>query len=642
MFRRPHPTFPACAFLFPLAIALAVPAPAADPAALWPAKIQPLLDLHCIKCHGPLEQKGGLELDTPAAVLKGGDDGPVLIPGDPAKSPLYAHLAADADPHMPPKKQLPDADIALIKEWILALPAKPEAQAQAPAAPTPAPPREFDSVAQAIDTLIAETWEQRHLTPAPALEDPTWARRLYLDLAGRIPTGPELDAFLALPAATRRATLADEILASPDYPVRMRELWDAILLGSGTRAKHEDQRKTNGWWAFLENAFATNRPWPDTVHDLITARPTTPETSGASWFLYEQKDQHQKIAEAVGPVIYGTRIDCAQCHDHPLAREVKQGHYWGLVAAFNRSKNIEGTREVAESAVGGFINFTNLKKESQPATVTLLTGHTVPETWPAGEQKETDDDDKYQNPTAKNRIPKFSRREALADAATHENPLLARAFVNRTWAIFLGRGIVHPVDEMTTRNVPSHPALLDWLAQDFTKHQDIRRLIRGIILSRPYALGPPGTSGAAPDPDAFAAAPGRPLAAEQIARSWRIAAGLPPADDTLRRSLIAALPDVMPREPNASFQQAQFFTDSPALTQILSAAPGNTTARLTALPDPAARVRDAFLTVHQRLPDADESTQATAFLTSRSGDPAAATRDLLWALLTSTEFLTTP
>jgi len=98
----------------------------------------------------------------------------------------------------------------------------------------------------------------------------------------------------------------------------------------------------------------------------------------------------------------------------------------------------------------------------------------------------------------------------------------------------------------------------------------------------------------------------------------------------------------MPREPNASFQQAQFFTDSPALTQILSAAPGNTTARLTALPDPAARVRDAFLTVHQRLPDADESTQATAFLTSRSGDPAAATRDLLWALLTSTEFLTTP
>ena len=64
---------------------------------------------------------------------------------------------------------------------------------------------------------------------------------------------------------------------------------------------------------------------------------------------------YRAIAEAVAPLVYGTRIDCAQCHDHPLAREIKQAHYWGLVAAFNRGKNVDGGSEVAESAVGGFV-----------------------------------------------------------------------------------------------------------------------------------------------------------------------------------------------------------------------------------------------------------------------------------------------
>ena len=631
--------------LFTIILSLGLPSGsrAADAAALWSGQIQPLLDLHCIKCHGPLEQKGGLELDTPAAVLKGGDEGAVLTPGKPEESPLYKNLSPEADPHMPPKKQLSDPERAAIREWIMALATAPGTSASAPAAPVPSTPRSFDSVTQAIDTLIAEGWQQRGLSPAWEVADATWARRLYLDLAGRIPAEPELAAFLAAPAETRRASLVDNILASPDYPVRMRELWDSILLGRGRRGGQEDPRKQNGWWTFLEHAFRSNRPWPETVRDIISARPDKPENSGASWFLYEQKDRHQKIAEAVAPIVYGTRIDCAQCHDHPLAREIKQGHYWGLVAAFNRSKNVEGTRSTGESAVGGFINFTNLKKESQPATVTLLTGHTIPETWPAGDQKETDSDDKYEDPAAKVRVPVFSRRAAFASAATQENPLLARAFVNRTWAMLLGRGLVHPMDEMTTRNVPSHPALLDWLAADFTSHHfDIRRLIGGIVLSHVYALAPAsqGTSPAAPD--AFASAPERPLAAEQIARSWRIAAGLPPSDDSLRRAVIAALPDVMPREYSTSFQQAQFLTSSMGLTEILQPQTDNTTTRIATLPDPASRVRAAFQSVYQRLPDMEEASAAEAFLASREAKSTAGIRDLLWALLTSAEFLTTP
>jgi hypothetical protein len=117
-----------------------------------------------------------------------------------------------------------------------------------------------------------------------------------------------------------------------------------------------------------------NRPWNETVRGCVGGTGEAPESKGASWFLYERRNNHQGIAEAVAPVVYGTKIDCAQCHDHPLAREIKQAHYWGLVAAFNRSKNVDGGNVVGESAIGGFINFTNLKKESQPAVVTLLNG----------------------------------------------------------------------------------------------------------------------------------------------------------------------------------------------------------------------------------------------------------------------------
>ncbi len=616
-----------------LCLATAHAACGVDAAALWVRKVQPIFDIQCVKCHGPIEQKSGLELDTPKAVLEGGDEGAVIIPGKPEKSRLYLYLAAGSDPHMPPKKQLTDAERESVREWIAAM-----AVTSAEPMKKQAEPRKFGSATEAIDTLIAEGWEQRGAKPASTVDERTWCRRVYLDLAGRIPTAAELDQFLNSSAEARRLQLVDRLLASDDYAVRMRELWDVFLMGRVKRDNHEDRRRQNGWWTFLETAFRTNRPWNETVRDILVARPDKPESKGASWFLYERRNEHQAIAEAVAPVVYGTRIDCAQCHDHPLAREIKQAHYWGLVAAFNRSKNLDGGNTVAESAIGGFINFTNLKKESQPALVALLNGRTVDETRPAADQKESDDGDKYVDPQAKLRVPKFSRREAFADAATRDNPLLARAFVNRMWAALLGRGIVHPADEMNARNVPSHPELLDWLARDFAAHDhDVRRFVRGVVLSRAYALG-----FAAAAPDAFAGALERPLTAEQIARSWRIAAGLAAMDDSLRRSVIGALPDVLPKDYNATFQQAQFLANSPALAVLLNPSPSNTVARIAALPESTAKVREAFLAVQGRLPDDVEAVQASAFLNERANKAAEGVRDLLWALMTSAEFLTAP
>ena len=601
--------------------------------ALWTGGVQPLLDQHCVKCHGPLEKKSGLELDTFEAVLKGDEIGPVVKPGNPDESPLFNALAPGADPHMPPKKQLSEHEIAKVRAWIAALgnaaPASAVARTEIPPAAT--------ASATAIDHFLAAEWQARGIIPAPRADDRTFVRRVYLDLAGRIPTREEASAFLDDASAEKRGALVDRLLGSDEYPRTFREIWDALLMGRHT-GRREKRRQENGWFDYLEGAFQQDRPWDEVVRVMITGRPEKPEDKGALWFLYERRNEFQQMAEAIAPVIYGTRVDCAQCHDHPIAREIKQGHYWGLVAAFNRSKNVEkGAPAVGESAVGGFVNFTNLKKESQPAVMAMLTGRTIDEARPAPDVKQEDSPDAYVDRAAAVKVPKFSRRAALAEAATIGNPLLARSFVNHTWAILMGRGIVHPVDEMNSKNPPSHPEMLDWLAADFAAHGFApRRLVRAIVLSRGYQL----SAGNSSEPSAFAASAEKPLTAEMIARSARIASGRPPDDDALRKTFAETFPDVLPRVVRTTIQQAMLLANSDNFSALYTPESGNAAERVGALPTIEARVREAFQTVLTREPDAEELAQGVTFLKAGEAKPAHAAGQLLWALAAGPEFLT--
>jgi mono/diheme cytochrome c family protein len=591
------------------------------------ADLQAILDRNCVKCHGPLEQKSGLRLDSAAALWKGNDDGPVAVLKKPDDSKLIRVLAADAEPHMPPKKQLSAEDIAKVRDWI--------AKAGMSAAPTvvasdiPADPT------AAIDYFLTAGYSACQVRPSPLCDDRTFVRRVSLDLVGRIPTPEEARAFLFDADPNKRVKLVDRLMATDEAARNFREVWDALLMGRrGNR--REDRRRSGGWYDFLESAYKESRPWDEVVRTMITARPERPADKGAIWFLYERRNEHQQIAEAIAPVIYGTRIDCAQCHDHPLAGEIKQAHYWGLVAAFNRSKNADGrTPAVAESAGGGFMNFTNLKKESQPAVMAMLTGRAIEEP-----RVENDSPDGYIDPKAAVKVPKFSRRAALADAATRDNPLLARSFVNTTWALLMGRGIVDPVDEMNSKHPPSHPELLERLAADFAAHHyDVRRLIRAIVLSRGYQLaawsGPNG-----PPADAFAAATEKPLNAEAIARSARIASGRSPDDDGLRRALVDRFPDVLPRTPRSTIQQAMFLANGEAINTLFTPAADTAATRLAALPTPTERVREAFRLALLRDPDADELARGVEFLKAHADKPADAIGQLLWALVAGPEFLT--
>lgn len=705
-----------------LASAVGAPgAPGAD--ADWAAHVEPLLKEHCAECHNPTKAKSGLDLSSLQTILRGGERGAAVIPGRPDESNLYKFLSSESDPHMPPGKRKPlgEEEIALIKKWIQELPiaaspgiaetstnwsatnylANPTKSRISWKPPSNMPP------AQVVDRFLELAWKADRITPTKRIDDTAFARRLYLDLLGRIPAAPEVASFVGngrntvdvprpnglrvplTPALStsegeragvrglfsargkdKRARLIDTLLASDEYPLRMRELFDPVLLGR-RGAEWEDQRANQKWFAFLEDAFRRNRPWNQVVHDLIVARPERAEDRGAVWYLYERQNNAQAVAEALAPIVFGVQVKCAQCHDHMVAREIKQAHYWGMVAAFNRSKNVDTPNGpgVAESAIGGFVSFANLKKESQPALLTFFNGRKVDEPRPKEGEKETDAPELYLVPPAKEAevpggngprrqktskadqpaVPKFSRRAAFADAVTRDNPLLARAMVNRVWAMLFGRGLVHPVDLMDSKHPPRHPELLDWLARDFERSgYDVKRLFRTLCNTRAYQLDSrvePAAKASLAPPDSFARALDKPLSAEQLFRTLLVATHNQPDDDgkiagrperELRQAFVAQFPDLFPAEYNATLNQAMFLANSPLFDQLLAPRGNNLAGRLVALPDAEARVRAAFAAVFQREPERDELRECAAYLATRP--PEAGVKQLLWAMLSSAEF----
>jgi mono/diheme cytochrome c family protein len=649
---------------------------------LWATHVQPLLAENCFTCHGELKQKSGLDLRTPDSILKGGERGPAIVPGKPEESNLFKFVHSGSDPKMPPgeKKPLSEQQIAILKAWIKKYPTDAASAlsqsvsnapdwnlANYPASPSSkrpkwSPPNRMPAN-EVIDRFIELGWKERHVTPAARCDDRTFVRRVYLDLAGRIPTDQEAEQFLKDRRHNKRAVLVDALLSGENYPRHMREVFDVVLMGRSLESQPARRRASqpsewsDKWSDFLEASFSENRPWDQIVRELILARPSTPEQGGAVWYLYQRNSDFQAMAEAVAPIAFGVQVKCAQCHNHPLAHEILQKHYWGLVAAFNRSKNVETPEgpAVAEAAIGGFISFTNLKKESQPALLAFLNGKVVPEERPAADVKETDAPENYLIPPPKEKekpvkaaLPKFSRREQLAEAVTQDNPFLARAFVNRIWAMLLGRGLVHPVDEMDSKHPCSHPELLDWLAKDFERSgYDVKRLIRIITATRAYQLGSRPRGKAAPPPDTFAHALEKPLSAEQLFASVLVATGNTPDAEgkigeldikQLRPLFVAQFPDLFPTEYNATLQQAMFLANNPKLDALLQRRPGNSTDQLLALGDAGERVKKAFTIVYGRLPDTDELKRALNYLEARQDRAEASVKQLLWALLTSTEF----
>lgn len=496
-----------------------------------------------------------------------------------------------------------------------------------------------------IDRFLSQAWNDKNIVPSQPASDEAFVRRIYLDLAGRIPTPEESKTFIEDQRPNKREALTDLLLHSEDYVQHFTDTFDTLLMGRGSRRNYRE-RSQHHWRSWLETVFRENRPWNEVVSEILLARPEKQEDQGLVWFLYERENDYQKIAESIAPAFFGIHIECAQCHDHMVAFEIEQRHYWGLVAFFNRGKNQQtgSGLHIAESAIGGFSEFANLEGSSTPNLLTFFESKVVEEPRPDKDVKQEDQDELYQaaSVTEAPRIPKFSRREKFVDEVLHDHPLIARAFVNRVWALLLGRGIVHPFDEMDSTHPPSHPELLDWLAEDFRdSNYDIRRLIRSIALSQAYQLDSVKLTGA-DDPATFAWYLERPLTAEQYSRSMQLVVrGSFKNDSPLTGELRKPMPEVLPQTITTGVDVALFLSNNPVVNDFIaqSQSPDHLVSRLLSIDSRAEQMALLFSSVYQRAPTGIEASRITDFLKDHTGEEERESwNQILWAMLTSAEF----
>jgi len=314
-----------------------------------------------------------------------------------------------------------------------------------------------------IDQLVAAEWRKVGLAPAPPSSDSEFVRRVYLDLIGTLPTADEVSAFLAATESDKRARLIDQLLERPEYVDYWSLRWGDLLR---VHRRYVGVKGLGAFWNWVRLSVRENRPIDQLTRELLTSKGSLFSNGPVAYYFVDAKPE--ELAETTSQVFLGVRMQCTRCHHHPM--EVwSQQDYYGLAAFFTRLEikdNGDGNGKYGGARL--------LKPIDTPAKDRRLAMAAEPQLF--GQVMDL--------------AGQTDIRESLASAITApSNPFFARNFANRYWGWLIGRGIVEPVDDVRATNPPSHPALLDALADDFVKHgHDARHLIRTICNSRVYQL----------------------------------------------------------------------------------------------------------------------------------------------------------
>jgi hypothetical protein len=398
-------------------------------------------------------------------------------------------------------------------------------------------------LAAKIDQYLSAQWSAQKMQPAPLAEDAEFLRRVYLDIAGRIPSVSEARAFLDDNNADKRRRLVEKLLAGPGYVQNFTNIWQNLLVPEND-PDFQFRFLLPSFEAWLRNQFADNTGYDQMVRELLTApaglnqgqfatysQPDPGEARPTAFYAAKER-KPENLAASTARIFLGIKLECAQCHNHPFAKWTRD-QFWEYAAFFAGFEKQDGGRNI----------FAPVEERLDRRELAIPgVDRVVQAAFLDGSEPKW----KY----------KVSSRITLADWVTSpDNPYFARAAVNRLWAHFFGLGIVEPVDDLGGQNQPSHPELLDELSRQFAAHRfDFKFLIRAITNSRAYQLSS-ATSGAvrgSPDPTLSAGAVrGSPDPA------LRPTAGLPTANGDLRSSEAAGSGD--PRRAHEGADEPRLF-----------------------------------------------------------------------------------
>lgn len=510
------------------------------------------------------------------------------------------------------------------------------------------------SVESVIDHYVDEMIAADSVEPAEQIGELNLLRRLMLDLAGRIPTTAETKAYLADRSETKRQELVDRLLASPDFAFHHRNELDRELLpknrGDG------DFRKYLLW------ATQQNRSWDRMFQDMVVGDESDEYQKAAMQFLRTRVSSVDDLTNDTSILFFGVNVSCAQCHDHPLADDWKQDHYFGMQSFFSRTY-LTKSKTVAEKFYGD-VKFKTTKGVEKQARFMFLNGSVADEPEKQlsdDERKKLDEEVKklQKDDKARPRKPDFSPRNELVRLALSDEgaSFFAKNIVNRIWNRMFGRGIVDPPDQIHSGNPASHPELLDWLARDLRTHgYDLKRLIRGIALSQTYSRSSRWEKETeAPGDYYFALAQPRILTPRQYSISLFIAARNPPHWDqwstkppeewATERERLEKRTDSWFRlfePPTANYQvpvdEALLFSNSSQIRDDLLRDSGERLlGYLKGIDDQPKAIEAAFWAILSRPPTDEEKLTIGKYLDSRSDDRTAAMKQVLWALITGPE-----
>ena len=359
------------------------------------SRVRPVLVQHCHKCHSAKAKKlkAGLYLDSRKGVLTGGDTGPAIVPGDPAKSILIgAVVYNDPDSAMPPKKKLPDQVIKDLTEWVkIGAPwpdgAEPEvtekkipqtidwkrARAghwafQSIRDPEPPAVKRSDWARNDIDRFVLARIEAAGLSPSPEAERRTLIRRAYFDLTGLPPTPKQVEAFVNDASSDAFAKVVDELLASPHYGERWGRHWLDVARYSDGFGGFNDKAALPGAWHYRDwviNAFNRDMPFNEFIRNQIAGDliddgnnaigtgylavgPTYKSDGG------DPDSKAQALAETIDDRVdtvtrglLALTVACSRCHEHKF-EPIPQADYYSLAGAFHNTAVVEKPAVPAE------------------------------------------------------------------------------------------------------------------------------------------------------------------------------------------------------------------------------------------------------------------------------------------------------
>ncbi len=493
-----------------------------------------------------------------------------------------------------------------------------------------------------IDDHVVDKLRQLHIAPAPMSNDSEFIRRAYLDAAGILPTRTEVEAFLVDGSPDKRARLVDRLLQRDEFVDYWAYKWSDLLLVSSRALGKNNVRDFYGW---IRAAVKSNVPWDKFVYSLTTAVGRTDENGAANYYLIHRSPID--LAENYTQAFLGLTLTCARCHNHPMEKWT-QVDYYGFANLFARVSVKEDASMAAKSDTATIFSTPEgdvlhprlgVPMPPRPLDGRPMASHSVQD-----------------------------RREYLAQWTTSPtNTLFARAVVNRVWANFFGRGLVHPVDDLRFTNPASNEPLLGAVTAQFVRDRfDVKALIRSIMTSAAYQRSAATSTENVKDDRFYSHYLIRRLPAEVILDAFSQVTGVPQAFTGYPKGTRALqLPDtrvdsyflnVFGRPERIVTSAAERMQD-PTLPQALHAINGETlNGKLKADEGVVARLvrdgksdRDAvdelYLSALSRPPSAGERDALLARLGAGplAGSDEASRRarieDLAWAILTSREFL---